>query len=304
MDRLDAMTLFLAAVDEKSLAAAARRTGRSPASVTRAVTLLERLAGEQLLLRSTRSLRLTSAGEHHVEVWREVLGRLDDLEIDQEGDLKGRLVITAPELFGRLHVLPVLETFLSRHPGVSARLLLLNRLVDLVGEGVDVAVRLAPLPDSSLVAIRLGSVQTLVCASPDYVARKGVPTSPADLGDHDCIGLNAAGPAELWSFGFGGGAQTRLRSVRAPTRLSLNSAEAALGAALRGQGLVRVRAYQVVDHLTAGRLVRLLDSFEPPAEPASLVFHPDRGRQRVVRAFLDHAKPLLQGELARIENGL
>lgn len=187
MDRLDAMALFVAAVEEGSLAAAARRLGRSPAAATPAVALLEQHAGESLLLRSTRKLSLTAAGDRHLSVWREVLAKLCKVKPEGSGaSLHGNIVLTAPELFGRLKVMPLLETFLADHPQIAARVLLVNRLVNLVGEGVDLAVRLAPLRDSTLTAIKIGDVRTLLCASPDYLARAGSPTGLGDLERHSC----------------------------------------------------------------------------------------------------------------------
>lgn len=292
MDRLDAMALCVAAVEEGSLAGGARRCGRSPAAVTRAVALLERAAGEPLLLRSTRRLHVTPAGERHLAVWRDILDQLRVLASDQTGDgLSGRVVLTAPELFGQLKVMPVVETFLIQHPAISAQMLLLNRLVDLIGEGVDVAVRLAPLPDSTLHAVRLGEVRTLLCAAPDYLVRRGIPATPGDLESHACIGLNAEGDRELWSFATSPG---RARSISVRTRLSVNNAGAAIDAALRGQGVVRVRSYQVGEHLACGRLVRLLPEAEPAATPVSLVFHPERARRGALRAFIDYVTPELR----------
>ena len=226
------------------------------------MALLEALAGEPLLLRSTRRLSLTSAGDRHVAVWRDVLAKLSEVEPSRStGPLQGNIVLTAPELFGRLKVMPVLERFLRQHPLVAARVLLVNRLVDLVGEGVDLAVRLAPLPNSTMTAIKLGELRMLVCASPDYLARAGRPVDPHDLSHHDCIGLNAEGDGELWPFGSSHERGARVRSVRVPTRLSLNNAGAAIDAALRGQGLVRVRSYQVAEDVATGRLVRVLETF-------------------------------------------
>lgn len=298
MDRLDAMMLLVAAVEDGSLAAAARRYGRSPAAVTRAVALLERYAGETLLLRSTRKLSLTPAGDRHIAVWREVLTRLSANAPDgSAGPLQGGLVLTAPELFGRLKVMPLLEAFLRHHSKVTARVLLVNRVVDLIGEGVDLAVRLAPLPNSTMKAIRIGEVGTRFCASPDYLSRTGSPESPQDLDRHDCIGLNADGDGELWGFVQAPEQTARVRSVRVQTRLSVNNAAAAIDAALRGQGLIRARSYQVADDISAGRLVRLLQRFEPPPTPAHLVFHPDRAKRGVLRAFIDHAAPALRREL-------
>jgi DNA-binding transcriptional LysR family regulator len=306
MDRLDAMTLFVAAVEEGSLAAAAKRHGRSAAAATRAVVLLERYAGETLLLRSTRKLSLTAAGERHLEISREVLARLKTLEPQVSGGaLQGDIVLTAPELFGRLRVMPLVETFLKDHPQINVRVLLLNRVVNLVGEGVDLAIRLATLPDSTLTAKKIGMVRLLVCAAPSYLARAGCPAAPGDLDRHDCIGLNAEGGGELWPFDTGG---TRggekgggVRSTRVRTRLSLNNAAASIDAALRGQGIVYARSYQVAEHIAAGRLVRLLPEFEPPLVPAHVVFAPDRAKRRAVSALIEHLVPALKRELLAIE---
>lgn len=301
MDRLDAMVLFVAAVEKGSLAAAARRHGRSPAAVTRAVAFLEGYAGEPLLLRSTRKLSLTAAGDRHLAIWRDVLTRLAEIGSGSSaGPLHGGIVLTAPELFGRSKVMPLVETFLRAHTQVAARILMVNRVVDLIGEGVDLAVRLAPLPDSTMTAIKVGEVRTLVCASPDYLARAGSPAAPGDLASHDCIGLNAEGDDELWAFGSGSGQGMRVRSVRVRTRLSINNAAAAIDAALRGHGVIRARSYQVAEDVAAGRLIRLLPEFEPPPAPTHLVFHPDRAKGGVVRAFIDHAVPALKRELLGI----
>jgi len=303
MDRLDAMLLFVAAVDEGSLAAAARKNGRSPAAVTRAIALLERLAGETLLLRSTRRLSLTAAGDRHVAVWRDILLKLREVEPEKAaGPLRGDIAITAPELFGRLKVMPILEAFLEAHPHITARFLMLNRVVDLIGEGVDLAVRLAPLPDSTMTATKLGEVRTLVCASPDYLSRNGSPLTPQDLDRHDCIGLNAEGDGELW--GFGGADQGRGRAVRVRTRLSVNNAAAAIDAALRGRGVIRARSYQVAADVAEGRLTRLLGPFEPPPTPVQLVFHPDRAKRGALRAFIEAAVPALRRELVEIASAV
>ncbi|RXD04842.1 LysR family transcriptional regulator [Sphingomonas sp. UV9] len=303
MDRLDAMSLFVAAIEEGSLAAAARRRGRSPAAATRAVTFLEGLAGEILLLRSTRRLRLTPAGERHVAIWKEVLAKLSEVDPGApEGPVGGSIVVTAPELFGRSTVLPVIESFLESHPQVGARLLMLNRVVDLVGEGVNLAVRLAPLPDSMFTAIRLGELRRLVCASPEYLARSGEPETPNALEEHQCIGLNAQGDQEQWAFRM---PQTdRVRSVRVATRLSLNSAGAAIDAAVRGRGIIRPMSYQVADDLASGRLVRLLIDFEPSPTPVQLVFRPEQAQRGAMRLFIDHSVPLLRGELARMSQAI
>jgi DNA-binding transcriptional LysR family regulator len=302
MDRLDAMEMFVAAVDEGSLAAGARRLGRSPAAVTRAIALLERGLSERLLHRTTRQLRLTERGHRQLATYRQVLAELGQAETEkgEQHAVGGSLVLTAPELFGRLKVMPVVESFLERHPGVSARILLLNRIVDLVREGVDVAVRLAPLPDSGLAAVKLGEVRRLACASPAYLAQAGRPKVPADLAGHECIGLNESGDRELWPFMQRDGARVRARSMQVRTRIALNSAAAALDAAVRGKGIFRPQSYQVASHLADGRLVRLLVEYEPMPAPVHIVFHPQPRPGGAIRAFVDYASPILRDELARL----
>jgi DNA-binding transcriptional LysR family regulator len=304
MDRLDAMAIFVAVVDQGSLAAAARALGRSPATVTRAIAVLESRLGERLLHRNARALRLTDSGERHVAVYRAVLAELDEAEqaATGPGRLDGTIGITAPELFGRLKVMPVLEMFLAGHPAVRARLLLLNRVVNLVDEGVDVAVRLAPLPDSGIVATRLGEMRKLTCAAPSYLARCGVPESPAELRRHICIGTEEGSGRELWRFTERSSAHSRSLSVALEPRIALNSAGTAVETAVRGSGICRALSYQVVDHLAAGRLVALLPAFEPDPTPVHLVFHPIPRRNAVLRAFIDHATPRLRAELAAISS--
>lgn len=302
MDRLEAMSLFVAAIEEGSLAAAARRHGRSPAAATRAIALLEHNAGETLLLRSTRSLSLTAAGDRHFLIWREVLAKLQEIEPEAAGAaLQGSITVTAPELFGRLKVMPLLETFLAEHSQVAVRVQLLNRIVNLTGEGVDLAVRLAPLRDSNLTAVKLGEVRTLLCAAPDYVARVGSPTEVGDLDRHDCIGLNAESDSELWPFRVGPAQASRIRSVRVSTRLSVSNAAAAIDAALRGHGVICARSYQVAEHIVAGRLIRLLPEVEPPPVPAYVVFQSDRAKRGAIRVLIDHLVPALRSEFAQIE---
>lgn len=301
MDRLDAMAIFLAVMDQGSLAAAARALGRSPATVTRAIATLEGRLGERLLHRNARGLRLTAGGERHAAIWRSVLAELDEAERKPEaGRLEGMVAITAPELFGRLTVMPVLESFLAGHPAVRARLLLLNRVVNLVDEGVDVAVRLAPLPESGIVAVRLGEMRKLTCAAPSYLARCGAPEDPAALARHICIGSEEGGGRELWRFRDRSAARARTIPVTIEPRLDLNSAGVAVDTAVRGSGICRALSYQVVDHLAAGRLVALLPGFEPDPTPVQLVFHPVPRRHAALRAFIDHAAPLLRAELAAI----
>ena len=305
MDRLDAMEIAVAAIDAGSLAGAARKLGRSAAAATRAIAILEREAGETLLLRSTRGLRLTEAGERYAVIWRAVLARLRELRTEQVPNVVGgTLVLTAPELFGRLKVAPVLESFLELNPQVEARAVLLNRMVDMTSEGVDVAIRLAHLQDTSLMSVRLGEVRQVVCASPDYLERRGQPQEPADLSGHLCIGMSANGNRELWTFRSPNGGT---RSVRVRAQMSITSAGAGLDAALRGKGLVRVLSYQVAEHLAINKLRRVLVPFEPEATPVNMIFRRNQRRWSPVRAFVDHAAPILRRDLvqsAAVINGL
>lgn len=295
MDRLEAMTIFLAVVDEGSLAAAARRLGCSPASVTRAVALLESISGERLLERTTRRFAVTEAGARHAATYGVILSELSQLKASsQDAVLTGSVIITAPELFGRLNVLPVVESFLAAYPQTEVRFLFLNRMVDLVGEGVDVAVRLATLPDSSLIAIKIGEVRMLTCAAPSYLAEHAPPEQPADLIKHRCIGLNETGSQELWRYCELPPAR-RVRSVRVTCGLTTNSAGAAIDAAVRGLGIVRPLSYQVNNQIAQGSLVSLLENYEPEPVPVSVVFRPQRGgNSRAVRMFIDHAVPRLR----------
>src|SRR5690606_30650619 len=255
MDRLEAMSIFLAVVDERSLAAAARRLGCSRASVTRAVARLESISGERLLERTTRSFAVSEAGARHAAIYRVVLAELAQLEPrSQDAVVSGSVVISAPELFGRLNVLPIVESFLTAYPQTEVRSLFINRMVDLVGEGVDVAVRLATLPDSSLIAIKIGEVRRLTCAAPRYLAEHARPEQPADLMNHWCIGLNEAGAQELWRYRERPPVR-RVRSVRVECRLSTNSAGAAIAAAVQGMGIVRPLSYQVEKQIAQGSLV-------------------------------------------------
>ncbi|WP_142850262.1 LysR family transcriptional regulator [Telmatospirillum sp. J64-1] len=294
MDRLEAMSIFVAIVDTGSLAAAARKLGYSPASVTRAVARLEASAGERLLVRTTRRFSVTEAGARHAATYRLILEELAHLETrSRDIAISGSVVVTTPELFGRLNVMPVVESFLAAHPHVQVRVLLLNRMVDLTGEGVDVAVRLADLPDSSMTAVRIGEVRRLTCAAPAYLAQHPPPEHPSDLLEHWCIGLNEAGAQELWRYREGASAR-RVRSVRVTCRLALNSAAAAIEAAERGMGIVRPLSYQVERQIADGSLVPLLQDYEPEPIPVHLVFQPRRGSGGAVRAFIDHAVPRLR----------
>ncbi|WP_437731951.1 LysR family transcriptional regulator [Sorangium sp. So ce1335] len=295
MDRLDTMRVFVAVAEEEGFAPAARRLSMSPPAVTRAVSALEERIGTRLLHRTTRIVRLTEAGARFLADCKRILGEIEEAEASAAGshaELRGQIGVTAPVMFGRMFVAPAVFDFLARHPQVSARTLLVDRVVDMLDEGLDVAVRIAHLPDSSLSAIRVGSVRQVVCASPDYLAARGAPETPADLGRLDTIAFSqAASPAE-WSFPSG----ARVEKVLPSSQLFVNTADVAIAAAVAGRGLARVLSYQAGPELRAGRLRIVLAAFEPPPVPIHVV-HPEGRRAAArVRAFVDFLVERLRSE--------
>ncbi len=300
MDRIDAMRAFVASVDRGSLASAARRLGHSPATVTRAVALLEQRLGTRLLHRSTRALHLTVFGETYLATCREVLAALDAAECTaatEQEEPSGLLTITAPVMFGQLRVRPVLDAFLDANQAVQARLLLLDRVASLVDEGIDVAVRLAHLPDSTLSATRLGEVRRVLCAAPAYIERRGTPQMPASLREHACIMEREGADAEPWRFASASGRS--LLPVPIRPRLVVNSAAAAVDSAVAGHGIARVMSYQAAAAVAAGNLVVLLPQHEPPPIPVHLVVPSARSGTARQRAFVAFAAPRLRHDLAR-----
>jgi DNA-binding transcriptional LysR family regulator len=293
MDRLDDLALYLSIVDAGSLAGAARRTRRSPPSVTRRLNELERRLGVRLLERNTRRLALTDAGRRLTEHARNLLADFDNAMRDITGEAaapRGLLRLSAPLLFGRRHVTPIVLAYLAAYPTVTASLSLDDRPVDLIEEGVDVALRIAQLDDSSLVARRVGTVRRLFVASPGYLARKGTPRRPQDLAGHDIVlFVNHANTAD-WRF------VDRSRqdvTVRVVARFQINRAEAAIAAARDGHGILSVLSYQVAAELADGSLVRVLRPFERPPIPVQLVVPTARLMPPRVRTFLDFALPRL-----------
>ena len=296
MDRLDAMTVFLAVVDEGSLSAAGRRLAMPLATVSRKLAELEAHLGARLLNRSTRRLELTEPGRSYEQACRRILDDVHGAELAAAGEYdapRGELAITAPIVFGRLHVLPVVNDFLRANAEVDVRLALGDRIAHLLDEHVDVAVRIGTLPDSRLNALPLGTLRSVVCASPAYLKANGTPRTPADLARHRCITFEAVFPGP-WQFSN--------RATFAPTRprLVVNTAEAAIDAAVAGVGVTRVLSYQADAALRAKQLRLLLHRFEPAPVPVNLVYD---GQQRVtskLRAFLDYAAPRLRERLAAL----
>ncbi|HEY2510996.1 MAG TPA: LysR family transcriptional regulator [Polyangiaceae bacterium] len=299
MDRLDAMTAFVTTVDAGSLSGAARKLSRSPASITRAVSALEEHTGALLLRRTTRTVRLTEAGERYLVACRRILAELaeaDALAAGEDVTPRGSLAVTAPLAFGRLHLRPVVDAFVLARREVQVRLLLLDRLVNLIDEGIDVAVRIAHLPDSSLVAVRVGEVRRVLCASPTYLARAPALAEPADLTHHDCVSFSQVTSGDVWSFADPGGG--RARQVKVRPRLVVNSAEAAVGSVASGLGVTSALSYQVDRELREGTLVRLLPRWEPEPLPVHIVYPAASATSAKVRAFVDAATPALRAALA------
>jgi len=295
-DRFDALTIFVAVAEQQSFAEAARQLSRSPASVTRTVAALEERLQTRLFNRTTRSVALTDAGARCLESCRRLLATYDELEALNVGERiepRGWINVTAPVMFGRLHVLPLVQSFLGEYPQVDLRLLLLDRVVSLVDEGLDLGVRVGQLPDSSLRAVRVGQVRRVVCATPQYIARHGVPATPRDLGSHSLVACTAVTPIpDRWTFHGRSGAS----SVTVTPRLVVNTTAAAVDAALNGLGLTCIRSYQMEPHAAAGLLQTVLVEYEPPPAPIHIVHPAGRHLPAKVRLFLDHAADGLRGK--------
>ena len=299
MDRTDAIAVFIAVADHGSFAAAARRLGRSPASVTRAVADLESRLGVRLLTRTTRAVSTTEAGQRFLGGAKRVLADLDEIERAAAGQgtaPRGELRLTAPILFGRLHVLPIVTEFLDRFPEVQAALALVDRPVDLVEEGLDVAVRIGALGESSAVATRVGALRRIVVASPDYLARRGTPQRPADLTDHAVVAFSGIAGVEHWVFREAAGDV----NVAIRPRLVVSTAEAAIDAARAGFGLTRVLSYQAAEDVARGSLLRVLPGYEGDEVPIHLVYPGGRHPPPKLRAFLDFTTPRLRRRCAAI----
>ena len=299
MDRTDAIAVFIAVADHGSFAAAARRLGRSPASVTRAVADLESRLGVRLLTRTTRAVSTTEAGQRFLGGAKRVLADLDEIERAAAGQgtaPRGELRLTAPILFGRLHVLPIVTEFLDRFPEVQAALALVDRPVDLVEEGLDVAVRIGALGESSAVATRVGALRRIVVAAPDYLARRGTPQRPADLTDHDVVAFSGIAGVEHWVFREAAGDV----NVAIRPRLVVSTAEAAIDAARAGFGVTRVLSYQAAEDVARGSLRRVLPGYEGDEVPIHLVYPGGRHPPPKLRAFLDFTTPRLRRRCAAI----
>jgi DNA-binding transcriptional LysR family regulator len=297
MDRLEAMSILLAVVDAGSLSAAARRLGTPLPTVSRKIAELEAHLHTRLLHRTTRRLSLTEAGAAYVAACRRILDEVGEAERIAAGEYAtpvGELAVTAPVVFGRLHIVPVVAEFLVQYPKIGIQLLLTDRVVNLMEEQIDVALRIGELPDSTLIASGVGTVPRVICGSPAYLATRGIPAKPQDLATHDCIGFDVLESRRAWVFGDGKAAL----SVPVVSRLEVNTAEAAIDAAVLGLGLVRVLSYQVAEAVADGKLAVVLRDYESAPLPVSLVHKGQAPLPLKLRAFLDFAAPRLRARIA------
>ncbi len=297
MDRFDAMRAFVAVADAASFAAAARLLGQSPPAVTRAVAALEERIGARLLHRTTRRVQLTDAGARYLADARRILAELDEAEASAAGAHmapRGQLGLTAPVMFGRMYVAPIVLDFLARHPAVTARMMLADRVVDMMEEGLEVAVRIAHLEDSSLTAVRVGEVRRVVCASPSFLARHGRPRAPADVTRASLVTF-ATGPVpDPWVFAKDGAVER----FAPDARFSANSNDVTIAAAEAGAGFVRALSYQIAPQLRAGTLEIVLPEYEEPPLPVHVVHIAGRRASARLRAFVDFAVERLRRDLA------
>lgn len=288
MDQMLALRTFVTVANKRSFVEAARALGISPTAASRGVAGLEESLGVTLLRRTTRSVTLTPEGESYLDRCRRALEELDDAARAVRGDAaepRGLLIVTAPVVFGRMHILPILEALLRAHPGLDIRLTLTDRIVRLAEEGIDIAVRIADLSDSALHAARITQVRRVLVASPKYLKDHGVPATVAELGDHDLIAFDNFTRNGEWRFGPDGD-----EAVRCEPRLMTNSVEAAIDATLSGLGILRVLDYQVEQHIATGRLRYVLASHDSAPIPVSLVYQANRLRSPNARALIEAAR--------------
>jgi DNA-binding transcriptional LysR family regulator len=301
MDRLEAMRTLVAAVDRGSLSAASRALNTPLATVSRRVSDLEAHLGAQLLVRTNRKLILTEAGEGFVAVARRLLDELGEAERAASGEYRaprGELLVTAPIMFGKLYVAPIIHAFLAAYPDVTVRLVLSDQVIDLTEAHVDVAVRNGRLPDSDLIARQAGHVRWLFCASPSYLERRGAPPTPEALANHDCIAFEGLQIYRTWPIG--GAAAGQWITIR--PRFSVNTADAVVEAAAAGLGIARILSYQAAQAVSLGRVTTLLRGFTTDPIPVSLVYQPQRVQPLKRRAFLDFVMPRLTQALAALDD--
>jgi len=295
MDRFHSMQVFVTVADTGGFASAARKLYMSPPAVTRTISTLEDHLEVLLFHRTTRQVKLTDAGLRFLEDCRRILSDLAEAEESVAGAHRvprGKLSVTASSRFGHLHIAPLLIDFLVRYPEVSVQTLFVDRVVNLIDEGLDVAVRIGELPNSSLTAIRVGSVRRMICASPGYLDARGIPQTPEDIREHDIVQFSSLASKAEWHFKGVDGEIT----VPFSTRLTVNTADVAIAAAIAGRGLTMVLSYMIVPEVLSGKLKIVLADYENPPLPVHVVYQEGRKAPAKVRAFVDFAVERLRAQ--------
>lgn len=295
MDRLHLMSVYVAVAEEEGFAAAARRLGMSPPAVTRAITALEDRLGVKLLQRTTRHVRVTEAGERYLDDARRVIAAADEADeaaVGINAEPRGHMTVTAPVLFGRMYVMPGIVEYLRQHPETSVSAMFLDRVVNMLEEGVDVGIRIGELSDSSYRALRVGHVRRVICAAPSYLKRHGIPQAPQELRQHQVIVASSLSQNIEWRFVD----QGEPLSVRIKPRLTVSSNDGAIEAATLGLGVTRLMSYQVAPLLAAGKLKVVLSEFESPKVPIHIIHREGRHASAKMRAFIDLMAERLRAE--------
>ena len=297
MDRFHLMAVYVAVAEEESFAGGARRLGMSPPAVTRAIAALEKRLGVSLLTRTTRFVRATDAGQRYLEHARRILAEADEADEAVAGvnsAPRGQLAVTAPVLFGRMFVMPSIVDYLRHFPDMAISAVFLDRVVNLLEEGMDVGVRIGELPDSSMRAVTVGHVRRVVCAAPDYLKKHGVPRTPSEISEHTVIAASPVSPSVDWKFADG----KKTTSVKLTPRLTVTNNESAIVAAAQGFGLTRLLSYQVAAFLASGQLKAVLGDYEPPRLPIHVLHSEGRQASAKVRTFVDMLVERLRGDKA------
>jgi DNA-binding transcriptional LysR family regulator len=299
MDRLHEIEVLIAVAEAGSFARAGIRLRLSPPAVTRAIAALEDRLGARVFHRTTRSLSITNVGRQFLERARRILAELDAAEREATGEsavVQGHLTVSASVTFGRSVAAPVVRSFLAAYPLTTVTLVLVDRVTSLIDEGIDVAVRIGAMPDSALMAKRIGAVRRVLVASPRYLARRGIPATATELRQHDLVAFTGLGAGRDWRLAQGG----RIKTISVAPRLAVNDAVAAVAAVEAGEGITMALSYMVADKLAKGRLVTVLDDVMPPSVPVHLVHAQNLHMTPILRAFLDFSAPVLSRELSRL----
>lgn len=297
MDRLDAMSVFIAIVEAGSFSEASRRLGMPIATVSRKLADLEAHLKTQLLKRTARKLLLTDSGRSYIAACKRIMEQVDEAERDASGEYHvpmGDLAVTAPSPLGHMHLMPLALEFMAAYPDIHLRLVLSDRVVNILEENIDVAIRIGELRDSSMIATRVGSIRNVVCASPGYFAARGRPQKPQDLTEHSCITIDRAASLRGWKFTDGAAEVV----VPVNSKIDVSSSEAAIMAAIAGVGITRVMSYKMQDALRAAQLEIVLDEFEPEPWPVNILYTARRPIPLKLRTFIDWTAPRLRARLA------